>query len=144
MNWQLISVFLENPFLDGHYLKMYEEKYPLSQFNHLVSRIGQESLLQKHRHWTGNDDTDRHYHIAVPRIQDPLFLHLFWKKRSNAPAEFIGTFRLNIGGLLSEGYIRMDGRDKVRLLICHCRDDILYIQTKSGKPALAIGTLSNT
>jgi hypothetical protein len=48
---------------------------------------------------------------------------------------------LNIGGLLSEGYIRMNAKDKVRMRICHCRDDILYIQTKSGKPALAIGML---
>jgi len=120
---------------------MRKEKYPLLQFKHLVSRVEQASFLQKHRHWTGNDEIDHHYHIAVPLTQDPLYLNLFWKRGRDESAAFVGTFRLNIGELLSEGYIRQDGKDKVRLRICHCRDDLLYIQTKSGKPALAIGTL---
>jgi len=117
---------------------MKKDIYPLLQFRHLVSRIDQASLLQKHRRWTGNDDTDHHYHIAIPTDNDPLYLHLFWRRKSAAPAEFIGTYVLNIKGLLSEGYIRKDGVKNVRLRICHSDDDLLYIQTKSGKPSLAI------
>ncbi len=120
---------------------MKKDIYPLSQFRHLVSRIDQTSLLQKHRRWTGNDDTDHHYHIAVPVDDDPIYLHLFWKRGSAAPVEFVGTYTFNIKGLLSEGYIRDDGINKVRLRICHSDDGLLYIQTKSGKPALAIGRL---
>lgn len=123
---------------------MGKEKYPLSQFKHLVTRIEQVSLLQKHRSWTGNDDTDHHYHIAVPRSHDPLFLHLFWKRGKSSASEFIGTYKFNVGALLSEGYIRTDGENTVRVRICHSSDGLLYIQTKSGKPALAIAELSNT
>jgi hypothetical protein len=123
---------------------MGKEKYPLSQFKHLVTRIEQVSLLQKHRNWTGNDDTDHHYHIAIPRNRDPLFLHLFWKRGKRSATEFVGTYKLHVGALLSEGYIRADGDDNVRVRICHSSDDLLYIQTKSGKPALAIAELSNT
>jgi hypothetical protein len=120
---------------------MKKETYPLSQFKHLVSRIEQTSFLQKHRHWTGNDDTDHHYHIAIPRCQDPLYLHLFWKRGSDKTAQFVGTFKLNTQSLLSEGYIREDGKENLRLRIVHGSDDLLYIQTKSGKPALAIGNI---
>ena len=118
---------------------MKKDIYPLSQFKHLVRRIDQPSLLQKHRRWTGNYDTDHHYHIAIPVDNDPLYFHLFWRRGSIAPAEFVGTYTINIKGLLSEGYIREDGINKVRLRICHSDDNLLYVQTKSGKPSLAIG-----
>jgi len=117
-------------------------QYPLLQFKYLVSRIEQESFLQRHRNWVGNDATDHHYHIAISCNEDPLYLRLFWKRGRQEPVEFVGTYELHMTALLSEGYIRKDGEDKVRLRICHCSDDLLYIQTRSGKPALAIGMLS--
>jgi hypothetical protein len=123
---------------------MSKESYPLSQFRHLVSRIDQESFLHRYRHWIGNDDFEHHYHIAIPKNQETLYLNLSWKKKSDSPAEFIGMFRLDMQELFSEGYIREDGKDKVRLRIYHGSDDILYIQTRSGKPALAIGKLTRS
>ncbi|MEA3470556.1 MAG: hypothetical protein U9R24_02445 [Thermodesulfobacteriota bacterium] len=120
---------------------MPKEHYPLSQFRHLASRIDQESFLYKYRRWTGNDDFEHHYHIAIPITQKILYLNLSWKRNSSSNAQFIGIFRLDMENLLSEGYIRKDGGDKVRLRICHGNDNILYIQTRSGKPALAIGKL---
>jgi len=118
--------------------------YPLTQFKHLVRRIEQPSFLHKHRRWVGNDDTDHHYHIAIPYRQEPVYIHLYWKRGTPEAAEFIGTYKLSVDALLKEGYIRKDGRDKVRVRICHGNDDLLYIQTRSGKPALAIGTLSRS
>ena len=120
---------------------MSKEHYPLSQFRHLAHRIEQESFLHKYRRWTGNDDFEHHYHIAIPSTQKILYLNLSWKRNSNSSAHFVGIFRLDMENLLSEGYIRKDSTDKVRLRICHGNDYVLYIQTKSGKPALAIGTL---
>lgn len=133
---------LSNPYCEVA-LPMAKEKYPLSQFINLVHRIEQESFLHKYRRWTGNDDFEHHYHIAIPSIQKSLYLNLSWKRESEGTAKFIGLFRLNMEELLSEGYIRKDGSSKVRLRICHGSDNILYIQTKSGKPALAIGTLGS-
>ncbi len=121
---------------------MSKEHYPLSQFSHLARRLEQESFLHRYRRWTGNDDFEHHYHIAIPSTQKTLYLNLSWKRTSSSNPEFIGIFRLNMENLLSEGYIRKDGNDKVRLRICHGSDNVLYVQTKSGKPALAIGTLS--
>ncbi|MBN2284422.1 MAG: hypothetical protein JXO48_11085 [Deltaproteobacteria bacterium] len=120
---------------------MIRDRYPLPQFGHLAQRVQQGSLLQKNRHWTGNDDFEHHYHIAVPLDHDPLYLHLSWKRHADGAAEFIGIFKLHIGTLLQEGYIRQEGGGKVRLRIFHGSDDVLYIQTRSGKPALAIGEL---
>lgn len=120
---------------------MKKDIYPLSQFRHLVSRVDQTTLLQKYRRWTGNDDTDRHYHIAVPIDDDPLHINLFWRRGNSAPVEFVGTYILNVKRLLSEGYVREDGMNKVRVRICHSDDHLLYVQKRSGKPALAIGRL---
>lgn len=121
---------------------MRKEKYPLSQFKHLVNRIKQESLLQRTRQWTGNDEIYHYYHEAIPRKEDPLYLSLSWKRKSDEPGEYIGTFKMNIEALLSKGYIRAEGEKNVRLRIYHGEDDLFYIQTKSGEPALAIGELS--
>jgi len=120
---------------------MRRERYPLDQFSHLATRIEQGSLLQKNRHWTGNDEVERHYHIVVPRRQDPLYLHLSWKDETTARPRFIGSFALHLGPLLSEGYIRAENDDTLRIRIAHGSDNLLYIQTKSGKPALAIGEM---
>ena len=121
---------------------MSRHTYPLTQFKHLVHRIEQPSFLHTHRRWVGNDDIDHHYHIAIPYRQDPVYIHLYWKRGTAEVAEFIGTYRFNVDALLTEGYIRKDGRGKVRVRICHGSDDLLYIQTRSGNPALAIGMLS--
>lgn len=118
---------------------MNRDRYPLDQFSHLVTRIEQGSLLQKNRHWTGNDECERHYHIVVPRREDPLYLHLSWKAAATARPRFVGSFALHLGSLLSEGYIRAEDGDTLRIRIVHGSDGLLYIQTKSGKPSLAIG-----
>ena len=98
--------------------------------------------LQKTRQWTGNDEIYNYYHEAVPLKNDPLYLSLSWKRKSDGPVEYIGTFKMNIEALLSKGFIRAEGEKNVRLRICHGEDDLLYIQTKSGEPALAIGELT--
>ncbi|MBN2568317.1 MAG: hypothetical protein JXB42_02685 [Deltaproteobacteria bacterium] len=117
------------------------EKYPLKQFRYLVCRVGQKSLVPRTRHWVGNDEIYTYYHEAVPRAEDPLYLNLSWKKSADASAETVGLYRINIEALLSRGFIRAEGADKIRLRICHLEDGLLYIQVKSGEPALAIGFL---
>ena len=120
---------------------MVQEKYPLAQFRHIVERIDQGSLLHRNRHWIGNDDTDWNYLITLPRDEDPIYVELSWKRGGEAHPEFVGIFKFFIAALLSEGYIRQFDSKNVRLRIVHCPDGMLYIQTKSGKPALAIGEL---
>jgi hypothetical protein len=118
---------------------MRKEDYPLFQFRRLVRRIEQGLLLEHFRHWTGNDEKDHHYHILLPVTGKPVYLNLFWKKGAEAPVHHIGSFELHLKALLSEGYIRSEKEGKVRLRICRLEDGLLYIQKKSGKPALAIG-----
>ena len=120
---------------------MVQEKYPLAQFRHIVERVDQGSLLHRSRHWIGNDDTDRNYLITLPRDEDPIYVELSWKRSAEARPEFVGIFKFFIAALMSENYIRQCGVGNVRLRIVHCPDGVLYIQTKSGKPALAIGEL---
>jgi hypothetical protein len=120
---------------------MVQEKYPLAQFRHIVERIDQGSLLHRTRRWIGNDDTDWNYLITLPPGDDPLYVELSWKHAADAHPEFVGIFKFFIAALLSEGYVRQLGGGNVRLRIVHCPDGVLYIQTKSGKPALAIGEL---
>ncbi len=121
---------------------MVTNRYPLQQFRHLVCRVGQKSLVPRTRHWVGNDGIYPYYHEAIPRKEDPLYLNLSWKRKDDAPVENVGLFRMSIEALLSRGFIRAEGKDKARLRICHMEDDLIYIQAKSGEPALAIGTLS--
>lgn len=120
---------------------MVADRYPLKQFRHLVCRVGQKSLVPRTRHWVGNDEIYPYYHEAVPRAEDPLYLNLSWRRRGDSPAEPVGLYRISIEALLARGFIRAEGKDKVRLRICHMEDDLLYIQVKSGEPALAIGAL---
>jgi hypothetical protein len=118
------------------------DRYPLKQFRHLVCRVEQKSLVPRTRQWVGNDDIYPYYHEAVPRTEDPLYLSLSWKKNGDSPAEPVGLYRISMGALLTRGFIRAEGKNKVRLRICHMEDDVIYIQVKSGEPALAIGALS--
>jgi len=120
---------------------MVTEGYPLQQFRHLVCRVGQKSLVPRTRHWVGNDDIYPYYHEAVPRTEDPLYLHLAWKGSGDMSARPVGLYRIHLEGLLARGFVRAEGTDRVRLRICHLEDDLLYIQAKSGEPALAIGVL---
>lgn len=120
---------------------MVHEKYPLAQFHHIVERIDQGSLLHRNRHWIGNDETDWNYLITLPLGEDPMYVEISWKHTSESHPEFVGIFKFYINALLSEGYIRQLGSGNVRMRIVHCPDGVLYIQTKSGKPALAIGEL---
>lgn len=117
-------------------------RYPLKQFRHLVCRVGQKSLVPRTRQWVGNDEIYPYYHEAVPLAEDPLYLNLSWKRSSDSPAEPVGLYRICTGALLARGFIRAEGKNKVRLRICHMEDDLIYIQVKSGEPALAIGALS--
>ncbi len=120
---------------------MEKDVYPLQQFGHLVVRVGQKSLVPRTRHWVGNDEVYPYYHEAVPRTEDPLYLNLSWKRSGDAPAEHVGLYRMSMKALLSREFIRAEGTDKVRLRICHLEDDLLYIQAKSGEPALTIGSI---
>ena len=73
--------------------------------------------------------------------ESPLHLALSWKCDTDAPAQSVGTFKLDLGGLLNAGYIRSeDTRDQgaVRLRIVRTDDGSFWIQSRSDLPRLGI------
>ena len=122
---------------------MGDETYPLAHLAHLVRRVDSVGGSIRCRKWTGNDESRRNHNGKVPLDQSPLTMCLSWKKSPRDPVNLIGTFELNLEGLLEEGYIRLEtNSDKeVRLRFYHGWDNTIYIQTRSKEPGLEIGTM---
>ena len=111
---------------------------PSPEFAELVRRVGQPAQ-GRCRKWTGNDDNARNHNGPVRLDEDPLFLHLRWRSGRQGSRKEIGLFRLALGGLLAEGYVRPEGHDKVRLRFYHDYDGAIYIQHKLDRPRIAVG-----
>jgi len=85
-----------------------------------------------------------HWHSRGVRLSEsPLYLELNWHKTAADPVQRVGFFRLDLNGLLRNGYIRLDKPDRhgaacVRLRVFRADDGSFYVQTKQGKPKLFI------
>lgn len=106
----------------------------------LFSRMCSEAALSSPRRWNGNDCSARNHNGAVPIAEDPLDIVLTWKESPRHQPRVVGAFRLHLQALLEAGFIRRDTRPAhVRLRFFHDTDDIIYIETSSGKPRLPVG-----
>jgi len=88
-----------------------------------------------------------HWHAKVKLSEHPYYLELYWRRTDTdlADPKPIGVFRLDLNGLLRNGYIRLDksgqdGTSSVRLRFYRADDGSIYVQTKQGKPKLLIST----
>lgn len=112
---------------------------PIASGELLVARIPLGSSVA--RRWTGNDTTNRHachHHVVVPRKETPMLLDLYWRNSSDAPPWHVGSFRLDLVGLLAYGYIREEGTsDSVRVRI-HRDGDIYYVGLGKGRASLKL------
>ena len=83
-----------------------------------------------------------HWHAKVKLSERPYYLELYWRKTADDPVQRIGVFRLNLIGLLRDGYIRPESKDSkssdVRLRFFRSDDGNVYVQTKQGKPKLQL------
>jgi hypothetical protein len=112
--------------------------------NSLVICLNESELRAGSRNWTGNDEKGRNtHHGAVPLHLSPIDIRLAWRRNSSATVGLVGCFRLDLVGLLASGYIRPDPKPQhVRLKFVHIRDQI-YIQIRSGAPALYVGDFAD-
>jgi hypothetical protein len=103
-------------------------------------RLSESDLSKEHRDWTGNDESGDYRHHGVVRLSEsPLDLRLRWKSAPGAQVKLIGCYRLNLGELLSKGFVRMEGEDTIRLQFVHHQDGGIYIRVREDMPRLRVG-----
>ncbi len=110
--------------------------------------LAESQLGPKYRKWRGTDEEGLNTHHGVVSLSEsPVDMRLRWRRSSSAPTRVIGCFRLELEGLLAEGYVREeDSRPgHVRLKFVHNdNDDCIYVQKDRGGPALYVGRFSDT
>lgn len=97
-----------------------------------------------HRHWTLRADNHAHHHNIVSLSESPLFLELHWRPTAVDSARPVGVFRLDLDGLLRDGYIRHEpagshGSD-VRVRVVRDDDGSFYVETKRDGPRLLLAS----
>jgi len=97
-----------------------------------------------HRHWTLRADNHGHHHSRVSLSECPLYLELDWRRSRGDAVRRVGVFRLDLTGLLREGYIRPEPADSrgpdVRLRIFRDDDGSFYVQTTSHAPRFLLSS----
>jgi hypothetical protein len=73
------------------------------------------------------------------RLEKQLaIIQLSWKHHDEATPRAVGVFSLNLQHLLDDGYVRRDG-EGVRLRFARKDDGVIYVQSRNGGPAVAVG-----
>lgn len=72
--------------------------------------------------------------------ESPLYLDLSWRQTVADPVRHVGVYRLDLTGLLREGYIRPERKSSggldVRLRIFRADDGSFYVQKKRREEGL--------
>jgi hypothetical protein len=115
--------------------------YPLSECGEHIQRIATKPS-ECDRRWVGNDASNCNYSSRVPL--GTITLYLWWKAGPDStPDEIkdIGAFRLDLEKLLEGKYVRWEDEKEriVRLRFRRASDNIIYIQTKTDEPRIAVG-----
>jgi hypothetical protein len=97
--------------------------------------------VEESRQWTLRNDAG-HHHGIVRLSESPLYLALSWKETADAPVQPVGLFRLDLRGLLAEGYIRYESEEmkgeNVRLRVVRRDDHAFCLQVNAKGPALVL------
>ena len=113
--------------------------------NHTLCEIVQDVPRgAAHRYWTLRADNQGHHHEIVRLSERPLYLELHWRPSAAGSVRRVGVFRLDLDGLLHEGYIRHEpvgahGPD-VRLRVVRDDDGSFYVQTNRDGPRLLLAS----
>jgi len=96
------------------------------------------------RSWTLREDNHAHVHGVVCLTESPLYLNLSWRSSVAAQTKCVGSFKLDLDGLLQDGYIRHDPVDsdgpELRLRIVRGTDGLFYIQARHDGPRIHLPT----
>jgi hypothetical protein len=107
--------------------------------NHILCEVVQDIPRGAKRcRWTFRADNDGHYHRIVSLSKSPLYLKLHWRRTKTDAVKPVGVFRLDLDGLLREGYIRHEPKgshgSEVRVRIVRHDDGSFYVQTNRDGP----------
>jgi 5-methylcytosine-specific restriction endonuclease McrA len=94
------------------------------------------------RHWTLHTyyrcAGGSHWHAKLKLSESPLYLELHWRRDRFGSVRRLGVFRLDLNGLLRDGFIRSEKSGEndpcVRLRVFRADDGIFYVQTKQRGP----------
>ena len=112
-----------------------------TQSDELVRRVEVAPTGVKPRRFTLRDDNAQHYHRQMGIIESPVYVDLAWRANAKSQVYSLGLFRLDLRGLLSAGYIRLERpswEDEVRVRFYRANNGMIYLQVKQGSPALAV------
>lgn len=94
----------------------------------------------KIKQWTLRVDNNSHHHGVVRIDESPLYLELSYRLTATSPVKRVGLFRLNLPGLLRDGYIRFEPANasgpELRLRIIRSVDGVFFIQVNQKSPSL--------
>jgi ribosomal protein L15E len=93
------------------------------------------------RCWTLRDDEDQHHHGKIRINEAHEYIELRWKAKADSQVYSLGLYQLNLRGLLSAGYIRLEKphvENEVRIRFYRARDGIVYLQTRLDAPRLKV------
>jgi hypothetical protein len=96
---------------------------------------------EKPRRWTLREDNHSQHHGIVNLSESPLCLELWCRESLTDPPHFVGSFQLDLTGLLDGGFIRREPSGhsgNVRLRIFKADDGHFYIQTNDKGPRLSL------
>ncbi len=125
---------------------MIDESFPSPHFSNLVRRLDNLGTHNIRRNWTGNDQSDYNHHGRVPLSESPLILRLSWKDGPNDPVQLVGVFELNLMGLLSAGYVRIEPKKNREIRLRFCKrvyhdEEVIFIQVNDESSGLPIGAV---
>ena len=90
------------------------------------------------RSWTLRADNQGHHHGRIPLSEQPLYLDLKWRATAADEVKQVGVFRLDLVGLLRDGYIRQEASgastSDVRLRIVRADEGSFYVQANQQGP----------
>lgn len=119
--------------------------YPYPSVRHLAERVDAAPRGVYPRRWVLRDDNGQHYHGVLELSPDPVFLQLWWKPDARGREQLVGLYRLNLQGLLEEGFVRAEGDEsppaRIRLRFVRGDRSVVSIQSRGDAPALAVGVV---
>lgn len=105
----------------------------------LIARV-EGGARRPHSAITGNDTSSRHNSqlIAESRMEGPFIWSVCWRTSSRAPARTVGTFRVDLRGLVDHGYAYQEDDGRVRLKVYHHDNGDLVVQRNLRSPGIVI------
>jgi len=119
--------------------------FPAPDVNRQVERLKAAPERGKSRCWVLRDDNRQHYHGLMSLDESPAFIELRWKPNKSGREQIVGYFRLYLAELLAANFIRFEHEDvagkKVRVRFYRGDDGVIFIQSRTDRPALPIGQI---